>query len=70
MMMKKKKQLTEAQLAQRRANAAAQKAKGKKAFVTVSLERDAKGLIKNYVANQKNEVKTLSEAVRKRFSAT
>lgn len=68
--MKIKKTLSDAQLAQRRANAAAQKAKGKKAFVTISLERDAKGLIKNYVENPKNEVSTLSEAVRKRFSAT
>lgn len=65
--MKIKKTLTEAQLAQRRANAEAQKAKGKKVFKTVRMETDAAAMIRAYVADRSNKVDTISEAVRKKF---
>jgi len=65
--MKIKKTLSEAQLAQRRANAEAQKAKGKKRFVTINLEPEARDMIRDYVRDPKNKVSTLSEAVKARF---
>lgn len=66
--MKIKKTLTEAQLAQRRANAEAQKAKGKKVFKTVRMDVDAYNLIHAYVADRSNRVDTISDAVRKAFA--
>ena len=65
--MKIKKTLTEAQLAQRRANAEAQKARGKKDFVTVRMERDAADMVRAFVADRKNRVDTISAAIRGRF---
>ena len=65
--MRIKKKCSEAQLRQRRANALAASLRPKKKFCTMSVEEDAKDLIRNYVADRKNKVDTLSAAIRARF---
>lgn len=65
--MRIKKKLSQAQLEQRRANAEASKARGKKPFVTMRVEPDARNLVRDYVADRKNKVDTVSEAIRKKF---
>jgi translation elongation factor EF-G len=65
--MRIKKKLSEAQLEQRRHNAAAAKARGKKEFVTMRVEPDARNLVRDYVADRKNKVDTISKAIRKKF---
>lgn len=66
--MQPKKKLSPAQLAQRRANALAASLRPSKPFVTVKMEEPAKKLIKDFIADPANEVKTISQAVIKRFS--
>lgn len=65
--MRIKKKLSEAQLAQRRANAEASSRRPKKKFVTMKVEEDARELVRDYVADRKNAVDTLSDAIRARF---
>lgn len=66
--MRIKKALSEAQLAQRRANAAAARMRPHKQFVTVRMEKAARDLIRAYVADRANKCRTISDAIRTRFN--
>ncbi len=65
--MKEKKKCSAAQLAQRRANAAARCAAGRKSWVTMRVEPDAKARVTEYVNDPENDCPTISEALRRNF---
>jgi hypothetical protein len=65
--MKRKYNMSELALASRRLTGAKRAARGKKAFVTMRVEPDAKKRVTDYVADPRNECPTLSEALRRNF---
>ncbi len=65
--MKRKYNMSELALATRRQTAAKRAARGKKAFVTMRVEPDAKKRVTDYVADPRNNCQTLSEALRRVF---
>ena len=67
MKMKRAYTMTPKAIAARKAAAHAARTKGRKQWVTMRVEPDAKQRVTDYVADPRNECPTLSEALRRNF---